>query len=215
MNYSTMVTLVTRNLGNRTDIASLVEEWINSTYLDIVTKGRLPELRRFGPLHIPDLEATTTFSTASDDADYLYSAIASNILFPLALRDTTNDNPIRRRPLRWYARHKATSTGKPQRYVTFSKTIYLDPTPDDTYTIQIWYRKTVDIPILQAGADTPVIDELWHELIVLGATYRGAMSLRMVDADKWKMDAKDFIVSHSAQYSEEEEDADFGVTIRM
>lgn len=215
MNFGTLKEHVIRNLGGRGDLETLAPEWLNTSYLDVITTGKFPEARKMQPIPCPNLDATTTFDTATDDEDYLYSAIDSDLLFPITLRDTTNNQSLFLKDIRWYDRYKAESSGKPQRYVIYSNTIYLDPTPNDTYTIQIRFRKKIDIPVLTAAEDTPVIEELWHEALEVAATYRGARSLGYPDADKWLRDLKNILAAHSEQFSEEESDARWGVTIVM
>jgi len=141
--------------------------------------------------------------------------MATNALFPISLRDTTNAVPLKQRGIRWYDRHKSTTNAKPRVYAIYGNRYWLDPTPDDVYTIQERFRKKVTIPILTADAHVPVIGQEWHEALVLGATYRGAQSLGYPDAGKWLGDLKTFMVAHSEQHTEEEDDADIGFSIKM
>lgn len=212
MDFGTLKSHVTRNLGNRPDIAAYVAQWINSCYLDIITRGKIPEIGRFEPIPVPELDDTDTFSTAADDYDY---AFFTDMLFPVSLRDTTNDQPLKFRSIRWYDRQAGASTGKPSHYATYGKVMFIWPTPDDIYVIQTRFRKAVTIPALSADGDVPIIGTEWHEALELGATYRGARSLRDPDASRWQSDLKMALAAHSEQYTEEEEDADFGVSIKM
>lgn len=212
MNYGTLKNLVTRNLGGRDDLDAFISEWINSCYLDIVTRGKFPELRQFAPVPIPALDDTTTWVTEDGTPDY---SMAPNALFPVSLRDTTNDQPLSQRGIRWYDRHKDTSTGKPVRYAIYGGRYYLDPTPDGIYTIQERFRKKVSLPALAADEDVPIVGAEWHELIELGASYRGARSLSYPDATRWMNDMKEFMAAHSEQDAEALEDADIGFTIVM
>ena len=215
MNYGTIKSLVNRNLGGRSNIDTYIQEWTNSCYLDLVTRGKFPELQRFAPIPIPELDDTGTFDTTDGAASYAYSEVSSDLLFPISLRDTTNNVSLREKSIRWYDRYKSTTDAKPTRYATYGGKFWLDPTPNGTYTIQVRFRKKVDIPLLVNDSDTPVIGEEWHEAIVLGATYRGARSLNHPDRDTWLRDLKTFMIAHSEQYTEEEEDADIGFSVEL
>ena len=214
MNYGEIKQLVKKNLGGRqdSDIDALVEKWVNNCYLDLITRGRFPEIKRMQPISIPELDGERTFSTTGGDDSY---AMASDALFPVALRDTTNNQILRQRGIRWIERNKATTDSKPLYYGTYAGEYILEPTPDDVYVINDKYRKIVDIPTLTADEDTPVIHEIWHEALELGATWRGAKALGYPEASRWFGDLKNFIIGHSEQGSEEDEDADYGVTVIM
>lgn len=218
MNYLSLQTHVKRNVGNRAtdpDIDTLVKDWLNTCYLDLVTTGKFPELQRFAPIPCPILDTTIPFSTVLADEDYLLTSIAPDFMFPIALRDTTNNMPLRQRDIRWYDRNKSTANGKPLIYVVYGGYIYLDPTPDDAYTIRMRYRKKVDSVALVNPTDIPIIATEWHEALILGATYRGLRSLGDPRAEQFKTDLKSYIISHSEQHSEEEEDFNAGFQIRL
>lgn len=212
MNFGTFKTLITRNLGGRSDITPLIGEWLNSCYLDLVTRGKFPELKRFAPIPVPELDATATFPTADGTPDY---AQPSNALFPISVRDATNNHSLAQRDIRWYDRNKSTVGGKPLRYATFGGRLWFDPTPDGVYTIQERFRKKVTIPALQADSDVPLIGQEWHEALELGGTYRGALSLGYPDAERWLGRLQSFMIAHSEQYTEEEEDVDVGFSVVM
>lgn len=212
MNFGTLKSLVHRNLGNRDDVDALVVEWINSAYLDIITRGKLPEIGKFAPIPVPQLDDTTTWVTVNNTANY---TVASNSIFPVSLRDITNDQHLRQRDIRWYDEHKSTATGKPTRYSPYGSEYFLDPTPDGEYTIQERFRKKVSLPALAEDTDVPIVGAEWHELLELGATYRGARSLSHPDANTWLSAMKEFMAAHSEQDTEGEEDLDVGFNIVM
>jgi hypothetical protein len=209
-------THVLRNLGNRktdVDILTLVKAWINACYLDLVTTGKFPELQKFAPLPDPALDGKDTFNTSATAESYAYPAGALTIF---TLRDTTNDRPIKSRDMRWYERNHTATLGKPLLYATYGGRIYLEPNADDVYVIRRLYRKKVTLTTLALDADVPVISDIWHEALELGATLRGFRSLRDFSSyGQFKADLKDYIVSHSEQYTEEEEDFDAGIQVRM
>lgn len=212
MDFETLQAHVKRNLGNRDDIDTLIKSWINNAYLDFVTTGRLPELGRFAPVPCPVLDETEDITL---DTDVAYKAEPSNLVFPISLRDTTNNRPLLFRGIRWYDRHKSTSTGKPRIYARYGGKFWFDPTADDAYVIQVRFRKKVDVDVMVIDNAVPVIAPEFHEIIEFGATYRGALSLNRGDASDWLDTAQKFMFAHSEQGTEEEEDANIGFEIKM
>ena len=215
MNYLTLQNQVKRNLGNRatdTDIDDLVRTWINATYLDMVTMAKFPELARFEPIPVPVLDATTPFNTAANTPSY---TVPATMMFPITLRDTTNHVSLKQRDIRWYDRNKSSVPGQPRIYANFGGSFYLEPTPDAVYVIQLRYRRKVDSIALTLPTDEPLIGAEWHEAIELGATMRGFRSLGDPRADKWLNDLKTFIISHSEQHTEEEEDFHAGFRVSL
>lgn len=212
MDFGTIKSHVTRNLGGDQNITTFVEQWINNCYLDLITMGRFPELKRFAPIPCPDLDDTTTWYTEAELPDY---PVATNSLFPVSLRDITNDKPLKMRGIRWYDRHRSITSGQPRIYAPYGGRYYLEPMPDDVYGIQERFRKKVSLPALSSDTDVPVIGQQWHEAIEIGATYRGARSLSQPTANAWLADLKTFMIAHSEESTEEEEDADIGFSIEM
>jgi len=212
MNFGTMKLHVKRNLGNRKDIDTLVAEWINSAYLDLITIGKFPETGKFAPVPIPELDGTDIIQTGIGGTDY---PLPINCLFPISVRDTTNNKPLSYKGIRWYDRNRATVNGKPERYAVFSGRIFVDPPSDETYNIQIRSRKKITVPELTNDAQAPIVDEIWHEGIEICATYRGARSLQLPTADVWYRDLKNFVIAHSEQTTEEEANATLGFRITL
>lgn len=207
MNYGTMKTLVTRNLGGRDDLAVYVPEWINSTYMDLVTKGKFVELQRFAPIPVPALDGEQAINTVVDQVPY---TLPSDFLFPISVRNVTENYALKPYDIRTFERKRSDVSGRPYRYTTYGGVLLLDPPPDEIYALNMKYRKKLVLPVLTSDSHIPVVGEEWHECIVLGATYRGAYSLSYPDAQRWKDEWKTFIIEHSEQTTEEEEDADIG-----
>jgi hypothetical protein len=207
MNFGTIKLLVKRNLGNRTDIDAYITEWINSTYMDLVTTGKFPEAAHFAPIPVPALDGTTIITTNIEEPNY---PVPADFLFPVSMRDLTNNIPLRARDIRWYERKRSTQSGKSYNYIIYGSSLILDPTPNTVNTLVLRYRQKLALPVLVQDTDIPVVGEEWHEGLVLGATYRGTSSLGYPDAAKWQLDLKNFIVGHSEQATEEEEDVDIG-----
>lgn len=214
MNFGELKTHVARNLGGRTEasIDSLIEDWINSCYLDMITRAKFPEIGLYAPVPIPELDDKTNLITAADTPS---RAWPTDTVFIVSIYDTTNNQPIKQRDIRWYQRNRVTTTGAPTIYATYGGLVYWWPTPDDVYTMETLFRKKVDIPVLTQDTHVPVVNEMWHEGLILGATYRGKRSLTHPDADAWLRDWKNFIIGHSEQHTEEEEDWNAGFSIDL
>jgi hypothetical protein len=60
--------------------------------------------------------------------------------------------------------------GIPTRYFRENKTVVFYPTPDAVYEIKIRYMTT--LADLAAGGLEPIIPQVWHEIILLGAVWR-------------------------------------------
>jgi len=218
MNFLTLQTHVLRNLGNRqaggdTVITTLVKEWINSCYVDLVTTGKFPELNKFAPIPVPTLEGKDSFLTAAGIDYYNYPTDGLTIT---SLIDTSNNMPLVQRDMSTLQKNKSTAQGKPLSYATYGNKIYLDPTPDaSTYSIMRLYRKKVTDAVLVDDGNVPIIGVEWHEAIEIGATYRGFRSLGDPRAAQWLTDLKNYIIAHSEQQTEEEEDWDGGFRVSL
>lgn len=212
MNYTTLQANVTQNLGGRTDISGFLSDWINNTIVDFITRSKFPELGVYAPLKIPELEDTDTFTLAVDDYD---QAMPSQVMFLITLKDTTNDQILSQKDIHWFDRNRTTTSSKPSIYCVFEGTILVDPPPAASTVIQWRGRKKVDIPELSTGTDIPVIGEELHEGIEIGATWRGARSLKRSDKMDWYNAYREFITAHAEQRTEELEDYKGGFRIQM
>jgi hypothetical protein len=208
MNYLTLKTLVTRNLGGRSDVGEFLSEWINTCYLDIITTGKLPELGRFAPIPVPELDATRNVVVSTGTV-----AQIPNWLFTISMKDTTNEQPLKQRSIQWYDKHHRSATAKCTSYTEYGGNIYLDPSPSEAFTLQQRYRRDVAVPALVDDTDVPIINTIWHELIEIGASYRGMRSLQDPGAEKWLAAGKVYMSSHSEQNSEEDEDAQVSLRV--
>lgn len=215
MIYATLQSHVARNLGNRAGdpgITALIQEWINTTYLDLVTMAKFPELSRFEPIPVPILDTATTIVTAVDDFDYLAPL---DMMFPISLRDITNHQPLKQKDIRWYDRNRSITSSKPYNYTLYGGYFLFDPPPDGIYNVYVRYRKKVDTIALINPTDVPIIGAEWHESIELGASWRGLRSLGDPKAGQYFNDFKLFLATHSEQHSEEEEDYTGGFNVRL
>jgi hypothetical protein len=155
--------------------------WVNQALRDLTTKNRYMGLRK--NFVFPQLE-TSTDDTTVDGQTYI--DVPSDALIVRHLYDTTNNKKLSR--IRWYDyvdytdRETTTAEGKPTEWVRSSNKLYLHPTPDDAYVIDIFYKKLH--PELSADADVTLIGDEWDDVLVQLAVIKGQMWMN--DWDKVK-----------------------------
>lgn len=91
-----------------------------------------------------------------------------------ALRNVTPENTglLRRSERIWS--FDATSTGMPTRWGQEGQTIYLWPTPDGVYNLELWY--IIQMAKLSTKTSVTVFPDHWDMAVVFYATYIGSMS---------------------------------------
>lgn len=160
--FSTFQDNLIFELGERTDIDSRVDDWINTAYMTLTCKSLFPELRQ--PFIFPELETSTSSDTTDGTA---YISAPTDALFVRTCWDSTSDKKLTKIALRDYwdktGRADTDSEGAPTEWVRHGSYIYLSPTPDDTYSITVYYRKRPTA--LSEDADTTVIGAEWDEII--------------------------------------------------
>ena len=160
--FSTFQDNLTFELGERSDISTYVDDWINTAYMTLTTKSRFPELRL--NYVFPELETDTTSDTTDGTA---YISKPTDCLFVRTLWDSDSDTKLIK--IAWHdylekpGRADTDAEGAPTKWCTHGSNIYLYPTPDDTYTMYIYYRKRV--AALSNDADTTAIGAEWDEVI--------------------------------------------------
>ena len=156
------------NLGQRTDIASYLDNWVNQAYLDLTTKNKFWDLKVPSNFDYPELRTSTTKSTTAGTA---YVTTPTDCLYIRHIHNDTSDMKLDKIKFMEYVRdtgRAATSSrSKPLQWIRDGSNIYLYPTPDATYTLSVYYRKKP--AVLTAGAKTVVGSE-WDEPILWLAT---------------------------------------------
>lgn len=113
---------------------------------------------------------------------YSFSTVSGTIAYTMptdlegirALRNVTTDNTgLLRRTERIWAYDPA-STGMPKRWAQEKHTIYLWPTPDDAYSLELWY--IIQMARLATKTAVTVFPDHWDMAVVFYATYLGAIS---------------------------------------
>jgi len=172
--FSTFQTNVKLALGNRDDLDSYVDDWVNSGYRTLTSKNYSPILgRRFV---FPNLENEDSQDTAVGVA---YVNKPSDCLFVQTIDDTTTDKKLRN--ISWMdyikktGRASSSMRANPRCWVTRGSRIYLYPTPDDAYTLAIYYRKRP--AALSGNDDTTDIGAEWDDVLENLVIYQSLMRL--------------------------------------
>ena len=177
-------------LGERTDIESLggVDyrgTWINSAYMTLATQNRMWGLKKNWTF--PELE--TNQAAVTEDGSETVNA-PSNCIIARHVWDSTNDYKLTAISFEDYitytGRDTAASEGKPTEWVRNGDYIYLHPTPDDAYTLYIYYRKRP--AYLVADDDVTDIGAEWDEPILRLAKALALRKLQQYDDAKKEQD---------------------------
>jgi len=143
---------------------------INKAYKEVVTKNRFWELKH--KFTFPTLDATDTTQSTTDGVNYVTTPTGTLIIQDVY--DSTNDRWLnkflsRREFTKRTNRSDTDEEGKPSMWLRSGTKIYLNPTPDDAYELEIDYR---DIPDDMTGTDTTDVSEIWDEPILELAAHK-------------------------------------------
>lgn len=204
--FTEFQTDLTFNLGQRDDISSYVDDWINSAYIDLCTKTRFWNLKVPKRFLFPELDATDDTDTVDGTA---YIATPDDCVSIYAIWDVDNDKKLTRINKRQYivktGREDTDEEDEPQFYVRMGTNIYLSPTPDDAYTLRTYYRKCP--AIMTDGDDVTVLGAEWDEPILDLATVKSMLRLRMYEDFKmWKNEWIESVGAKMGLYESEQDD---------
>lgn len=169
----------TLTLSNFRDMVNLSLD--QRTEMDTSTAAgqtRLDRTINFAMLHVSEpsiyrhheLEALDTFTLAENDHDY---DLAGDVYTIFAVKLTTDDIPLRAFTFREWVQLRRVDA-RPTRYARFGNTIYLDrdPTSDEAGDIMtVYHYQQPDI--LSSTSDTTVLNEIFDQVIWVGATWYG------------------------------------------
>lgn len=210
---------LTLELGERTDtdVTTRIGGWINTAYITITTKSKIPGTNK--DLSFPDLNTDTgTEGDAQETADGTKYVLApANCLYIQNVEDTTSDVRLTKMAWRDYidttGRNTVGSRSAPTEYcrrgVTSlkKKYVYLLPTPDGAYGITIYYKKRP--ALLSANADTTIVGIEWDEIILKLAVAQSLMKLKRYDEAEKEFDLyKDMFKDIAGIYDYENLDAE-------
>jgi len=208
--FSTFKAYLKLMMGQRKDVenvgsTNMYEVWINAAYKDIATKKTLLGTR--AGFYFPQLETVDDSQSTTDGTAYV--DVPSDCLTVRQIYDATNDRELSYIPPQTYFgytdRSDTSAEGQPTEWTRHGTKIYLHPTPDDSYTLHIYYKM---IPSeLSNPTDTTVLDDAWDEPILYLAAYKACVWLpgKDEDAKKYKEAFLDQVAGLVGLYDSEEE----------
>lgn len=153
---------VNLNLGDRRESSNdRLDNWINRGYVEVAFSKEQEWMK-----------ICNVFTTIADQYDY---ALPSDFFAFISLADRTNKRRLVKTDLANYMLKDQEKTGKPQGYARRRDTLYLWPTPDGAYSIEMYYFWNP--PILTAEADQSMMGHFFDHAIVLLATRNAWLAL--------------------------------------
>lgn len=146
---------------------------LNRTYWELLEK-----------FHIRETESSTTITTVAGTRTYALPANFESLrISSFVDPDSSQHTQLKMFTIKEYENlYNASSEEEapPTHYFRQGSDITFWPTPDDVYTLILYYRQTLD-DLSDSNTD-PQLPKSWQELLILGAVYRGF--LRFNDYDK-------------------------------
>lgn len=141
---------------------------LNRTYWEILEK-----------FHIRETESSTTITTVAGQREYeLPPSFESLRISSFVDPDSGQHTKLDRISIKDYEniyQDDSDAEGPPTKYYRQNDSIVLWPTPDQVYTIVIYYLQTLDD--LSDADPNPALPKSWQELVLLGATWRGFLQV--------------------------------------
>lgn len=162
--FAAIKTEVVARLGNRSDISSRVERWINYAFFEILLNPRFSFF---------ELDRTGAFVTVAGNNSLDLSGFP-DLWFILDITDIDNFRHLSRTHFQVIDRVESTP-GQVTRYYRFGNFVAFDPTPDKAYNMRIRYRKRP--ADLGTGSDFSGLGTEWEEPFIVLATIKGFEAL--------------------------------------
>lgn len=204
--YSNFQTYLKFELGERTDLDSYLPIWTNQSYLNFCSRKSVGAKDLF----LPKLDVIDESKSTVDGQQWVIEP--TDALFIHTVWDESNDNKLDYlAPDKYWnktGRKDTSSEGKPNTWTPYGSKLYLYPTPDDAYELEIPYRKRP--ALLSATSDTTVIGAEWDEVILKLAVIIALRKLRMYkradDEEKeWILTVRDMIGMRDRQRRDSKE----------
>lgn len=152
-------TAVRERLDDPTFETQKIDRWANWVIQDIYARCELPFMKE-----------SATFTTISGQQAYPLSSVANDIGRVRSVIDMTNEYTLQYVDnIALNEKYKDMSddgNDSPTMWTITDDSIILYPTPDDTYTIKVFYKKTPSL--LSVSTDVAEIPDRYAEIIVLG-----------------------------------------------
>jgi len=193
----------TEGLDSHSSLGNLLGKWVNSAYIYLTTRYNL-----FGSkfkLYFPELEDMTTGDTVDGNA---YISTPSSTFAVRSIYDQTSNVRLHNISLNDYMdypdRADTDAESNPTEWVRHGTYIYLHPTPDAVYTLEVWRRK---IPDVLTGTDSTAIGPEWDDIILKIAVVQSLIRLKQYEeASFHKQELADLITGIVGIYTSEETD---------
>lgn len=170
-------------MGNAGDFESvggtnLYGVWINAARRRLSTQNRFWDFKR--NFKFPSLYDSASDATVDGTA---YIDVPTGALYVEYIYDETNDVALsyikNKQYFSYTDRSDTDNEGEPKEYTRRGSYIYLHPTPDDAYTLSVYYRAFLQ----DLAADSAVsgLGEEWDDVILQLAAYIGFMWINDYD----------------------------------
>lgn len=175
-------------IGNRTELNTDADKWVQRAYHHITQAIELPEAAAVATIAM--IIGTRAYELPSD-----YFSVYS------VRNDTTNKRMFQVENGKYDALSTVTSTS-PDRYTIFVKTINVHPTPNAIDDVQVRYRKI--FADLATDNTAHVLPDIWDEAIVILASAYGFDHLNEIErARHYKGQARSFIREQNSRLGAE------------
>jgi len=164
-------------MGQRTELESvngsinLYGVWVNAAYKELTTRNVFWGVRL--PFDFPELKADNSPGVSTSDG-VAYISTPSDCLHVYEIWDETNkvhlDGIGWKKYISYPERKNTSAENKPAEWARYGSYIYVYPTPDDAYTLWVYYRKR---PSALTGTNETAIGEEWDEAILELAAFKG------------------------------------------
>ena len=178
-------------LGGRDDLDDYTTRWLNTAYLTLTGKKRIPGLKR--TIYFPELEVKDESQSWVDGTYNLTTPLTALVI--RGIWDSTNDVYLTRFPsIREYwkktNRQSGSSQGPPKKWIRHESFLYTYPQSDDSYDATIYFRKRP--ADFESGVqDTTEIGPEWDEPLFLLAMTQ--IHAKLGEYDKAKEKSSEFI----------------------
>jgi len=186
-------------LGNRSEITQARRYlWLNNAQKELA----------YAFPFFQNADKVTT-SMVIDQAEY---QLPSNCIAIYSVRDVTLKRKITRTSFRKLDNIDALQSGNPTHYIRYSNYIELTPVPSAANSMLLRFgKKILD---MTNTSDEPTLLEPWHEVILLGAEYRGWRALREVGhMTLVKNEYLQLLHSREPEWETEESDEEWGLEV--
>ena len=201
MTFTNLKVHVTHALGNRTDLTTYIDAWVNQAYRDIWNVCQMK------------FHNAEDISTGNCTSAQSYITVPSGTF--AILRVLVNGVTLEKRP--WDEHSKLPSTltsGPPTKYYVFGTKIYFDTSPASPYDYSVYRVK--ELTELSAGSDTPSLPNAFEGPLISKSIAYGYRALNMpTEASFWFNSAKIDLQMALKPYEQEFEDYQINIGVQF